>query len=307
MKTVRNVAEEWTDKLKTAHKKMKSKERPDQHHSEASKAPSDNPVMAPENQLPLWPDQARAVPNGVLRSALFGVIKRGARRYLDSEKMASVDGIEILYTGQRLDQGDLDVWESILHITRNEKMGDKCRSSAYSLLKLMGKTDTGANRATLHKRLLRLSANAVQIKQGKYDYAGSLIDEVYRDRESQQYMLTLNPNLLKLFASDQYTQIDWSIRHALNQKPLAQWLHGYYASHAAPFPLKIETLHYLCGCESSKMHHFKEYLASALEHVSIASKKFDQVFQYEIKDNLVFIKKSTTKSQRKHLKKANKI
>ena len=28
---------------------------------------------------------------------------------------------------------------------------------------------------------------------------------------------------------------------------LAQWLHGFYASHAKPFPIKIETLHRLCG------------------------------------------------------------
>jgi hypothetical protein len=32
-------------------------------------------------QLPFWPESTRGVPNGVLRSALFGAIKKGARPY----------------------------------------------------------------------------------------------------------------------------------------------------------------------------------------------------------------------------------
>ena len=60
-------------------------------------------------QLPLWPEPVRAVPNGFLRSALFGAIARGKRRYIDGEQLAALDGVEIRYKGQRLDQGDLDV------------------------------------------------------------------------------------------------------------------------------------------------------------------------------------------------------
>ena len=69
-------------------------------------------------QLPPWPEPVRAVPNGFLRSALFGAIAKGRRRYIDGEQLAALDGIEIRYTGQRLDQGDLDVWESVLHAVR---------------------------------------------------------------------------------------------------------------------------------------------------------------------------------------------
>ena len=43
-------------------------------------------------QLPLWPEPVRAVPNGFLRSALFGVVKKGARRYVEREQIAAVDG-----------------------------------------------------------------------------------------------------------------------------------------------------------------------------------------------------------------------
>lgn len=117
-------------------------------------------------QLPLWPEPVRAVPNGFLRSALFGAIAKGRRRYIEGEQIAALDGIEIRYTGQRLDQGDLDVWESVLHAVRLQELGSRCRVTSYAMLKLMGKTDTGKNRATLHNRIERLVANAVTVKQG---------------------------------------------------------------------------------------------------------------------------------------------
>ena len=69
-------------------------------------------------QLPLWPEPVRAVPNGFLRSALFGAIAKGRRRYINGEDLAAVDGVTIRYKGERLDQGDLDVWESVLHAVR---------------------------------------------------------------------------------------------------------------------------------------------------------------------------------------------
>ena len=152
--------------------------------------------------LPLWPDVVRGVPNGVLRSALFGAIKKGARRYMQGEQVTSLEGIDIRYTGQQLDQGDLDVWESVLHIVRLQEMGEQCRFTAYALLKLMGKTDSGKNRATLQTRIERLRANAINIKQGRYSYIGGLVDEAYKDEDTQEWVVVLNPKLHALFAAD---------------------------------------------------------------------------------------------------------
>jgi hypothetical protein len=60
-------------------------------------------VPLPKNvvQLPLWPDPVRAVPNGFLRSALFGAIAKWRRQYIDGETIAALDGIEIRYKGQQ--------------------------------------------------------------------------------------------------------------------------------------------------------------------------------------------------------------
>lgn len=262
-------------------------------------------AQAPNNvvTLPAWPDVVRGVPNGVLRSALFGAIKKGPRRYMQEEQIAALEGIEIRYTGQRLDQGDLDVWESALHITRLQAMGEQCRFTAYAMLKLLGKTDSGKNRETLHTRLMRLKANAVEVQQGRYSYAGSLIDDVFRDKETHEYVLILNPKLRPLFAADQFTQIDWSVRHALDGKPLAQWLHGHYASHAKPYPVNVDTLLKLSGSENEDPSSGRQKLRKALDAVTEASEANGQPFSYEIQGDLVRIEKKGSGPQRRHLAK----
>ena len=258
-------------------------------------------------QLPLWPETVRAVPNGFLRSALFGAIAKGRRRYINGEDLAAVDGVTIRYKGERLDQGDLDVWESVLHAVRLQELGSQCRVTSYALLKLMGKTDTGKNRATLNKRITRLVASALTVKQGRYSYIGSLIAGAAKDEETQEWVIELDAKLRPLFAADQFTQVEWAVRHKLDGKPLAQWLHGFYASHAAPFPLKIETLHRLCGSEAGEMWKFAQTLRKALDDVAEASAAHGEGFSSDIRGDLVHVEKKAQGAQRRHLaKKASK-
>lgn len=254
-------------------------------------------------QLPLWPEPVRAVPNGFLRSALFGAISKGRRRYLDGEQVAALDGIEIRYTGQRLDQGDLDAYESVLHAVRLQELGSRCRVTSYALLKLMGKADTGGNRAVLQKRIERLRANAIRMRHGRYTYIGGLIDEAYKDEETQEWVIVLNPKLAALYGADQFTQVEWDIRRALDGKPLAQWLHGFYASHAKPFPLKIGTIHSLCGSEAGEMWKFVQTLRKALNAVAEASLAHGEGLIYEIRGDLVHVEKRASWAQRRHLAK----
>ena len=280
-------------------------ERSHSRREQATSAPNnpENSSLTNIIKLPLWPDAVRAVPNGFLRSALFGAIRRGARRYMRREQIAALEKIEIYYTGERLDQGDLDVWEMLLHITRLQGLGNECRINAYQLLKKLGKADTGGNREVLHIRLMRLKATAIEIEQGRYGYAGSLIDEVYRDKETQEYVFRANPKLRALFEPDQFTQIDWAMRRELDGQPLAQWLQGFYASHAQPYPIKVKTLHELCGSETERIDHFREKLRKALDAVTKASEAQGEKFCYEIREDIVYVEKKPSKTQRRHLAK----
>ncbi len=261
------------------------------------------PARSSEARLPAWPQPVRAVPNGVLRTALFAAIRKGRRRYINGEHIASLGGIEIRYKGEQLDQGDLDVWQSVLHIARLQELGGQCRFTAYAMLKLAGKTDTGKNRAILHARIERLRANAVTIKHGRHTYIGGLIDGAFKDEKTQEWVVILNPGLRSLFAQDQFTQIEWAVRHALDGKPLAQWLHGFYASHAKPYPMRMATLLKLAGSEDSNPRSAQQTLRKALDAVAEAGAPHGEKFRYEIRGDLVHVEKEGSAAQRRHLKK----
>jgi hypothetical protein len=268
---------------------------------------ADSRPLAKVIQLPVWPEAVRGVPNGVLRSALFGAIRKGPRRYLKRERIASLEGVDILYTGERLDQGDLDVWQAVLHIARLQDMGEQCRFTAYAMLKMLGKANTGQNREILHTRLTRLRANAVEIRQGRFTYIGGLVDEAYKDEETLEYVVVLNPKLRALFERDQWTATDWAVRLELTGHPLAQWLHGFYATHAQPYPISAEKLHELCGSENQSLRGFKQELAGAFESLTYACEKHGQAFKAEIRGNLVHTDRQPSRSQQNHLdKKAKK-
>ncbi|TXH60427.1 MAG: hypothetical protein E6Q84_04675 [Thiothrix sp.] len=278
-------------------------------------------ALSSSSQLPLWPEPMRGVPNGILRSALFGAIKRGKRRYVERVAIASIDGVSITYSGPRLDQSDLDVWEGALHLARLIPLGDKIEFTEKGFLRLIGRGGVGgenigkSDREWLRKSLTRLSANNVELTQGPYGYGGSLIDEYFRDESTGRYILILNPRLKAMFGRDGWTQVDWSIRQALRGHPLAQWLHGFYSTHAAPFPLKVETLHKLCGSETGEdaktaaeknkalLGWREDSLIPALNALVKACDLVGQSFTWEVANgDLVNVSRDPSRSQLKHLR-----
>jgi len=260
-------------------------------------------------RMPQHPATTCAMPNGMLWSALFGAIGKGRRRFLRRELIASMEDTRIKYTGERLDQGDLDVYQAVLHHLRSCNMGEWCYVTGYSLLKLIGKTDTGKNRDILHNRLIRLCANSVEIKHGPYTYMGSLIHEACKNNKTKEWMIVLNPRLRFLFEPNQFTLTDWKIRRKLSlsrqSSSLAQWLYGFYSTHAEPYSIRIETLRELCGSEMKLIKHFKAELNKALDAVVEAFNDVGQYFSYEIKDGLVHVRKQPSRSQQRYLERKN--
>jgi len=97
----------------------------------------------PQMSLELWPDSVRGVPNAVLRGSLFTVSQRRSTAK-KRELLAAVDGIEVRFKGERFNQTDLDVWEMLLHLARQQPLGDRVEFSAHALLKALGR-GTGNN------------------------------------------------------------------------------------------------------------------------------------------------------------------
>lgn len=248
-------------------------------------------------------ESVRMVPNSFLRSALFGVVRnkgakieegqnRAQRQYLRRKRIVSVSGVEILYTGERLDQNDLDAWTTVLHTVRKQPLGSECRTTTYALLKTMGLKDTVENRAHLIDRIVRLSASAVEIKQGRYHYIGGLIHSAVKDEVTQEWVITLDDKMAVLFGSDQFTCLDWKVRRSLKNKQLAKWLYGNYMSHTQPYPMKISTIHALCDSQTTDPYKFTQLLKTALDDVADACSRYGVTFSWEIVDGLVRVKKS---------------
>jgi hypothetical protein len=248
-------------------------------------------------QLPLWPEPSRGIPNPVLRGALFAAVQGKNRAVFQRELLACQKGLQIRFTGIQLDQSDLDVWEQALHLARLHPLGTRCEFSVYSFLKALGRKTGKSEHEWLKNSFARLMGCGVELtnQQERKTYGGSLL-EFMRDDESGRYVVIFNPKILTFYEGG-WTAIDWQDRQLLRGKPLALWLHGYLATHAKPYPLKIETIRSFSGSSNKEIRFFKRKLIAALEEL----KKIEFIMGFDFEGDNVIINKPPTPSQQRHL------
>ncbi|PPK41023.1 TrfA protein [Trinickia symbiotica] len=252
---------------------------------------------APQMTLDLWPDAVRGVPNAVLRGALFCVSQR--RAWADRELLAAVDGIEIRFKGQRFNQTDLDLWEMLVHLARTQPLGSRLDFTAHSMLQALGRGTGKTQHEQLHAELVRLKAGAVEITWTgeKKSFVGGLIGNVYRDHETNRYVVILDQRMMTLYA-DGYSYVDWGQRQALGTNSLAKWLHGFYTSHASPYPYKVDTIRSLCGSSTKALWEFRRLLKNALDELV----RIGAIRRWHINDqDLVHVIRVPSVAQTRHL------
>lgn len=253
----------------------------------------------PQMSLDLWPEAMRGVPNAILRGALFSVSQR--RAWVDRELLASVDGIDIRFKGQRFNQTDLDLWEMLVHLARLQPLGDKVDFTANAILKALGRGIGKTQHNQLHEELVRLRAGTAEITWTKErkTFIGGLVKTAQRDDETGRYVVELDKKMLTLYETG-YSHVDWGQRQALGNNNLSKWLHGFYSSHAAPYPYKVQTIKDLCGSTSKDLRDFRRMLRKSLDDLITIS----AIKSWEISDrDLVSIIRVPTLSQKKHLQK----
>jgi hypothetical protein len=215
--------------------------------------------------FPRWPEEKRGTPNSFLRSALFAAVQSKDRVYMKESILFSQQGISIKYTGEQLNQEDLDVWEAISHLARQHPLGNECSFTAYSILKALELPVGGCQHQRLHSAIIRLTACAVEIRHEGRVYFGSLIESGVKDEVTSHYTISINKKLNRLFGDNGWTAIDWQQRLLLRRKPLAQALHAYFSSHERPYPVKLATLQELTGSQNKQPSDFKRKVKAALE------------------------------------------
>jgi hypothetical protein len=235
-------------------------------------------------QLPLWYEEQRGTPNSFLRSALFAAIQSKDRKHLKGATIASSKDIIVKFTGEQLNQEDLSVWETLVHLAREHPLGNVCQFTAYGLLKMLGLHTGGDEHRRLHTTITRMIACAVEIKHEGRTYIGSLIEDAasIEDEPTKYYALRLNPTLIRLYGETQWTALNWRHRLQLRRKPLALALHGYYSTHARPVPVKLSTLQAYTGSANAQTADFKRKVKTALTELKTLGFLSDFYFERDL-------------------------
>lgn len=228
-------------------------------------------------QVPTWPDHVRAAPNDLLRRAIFSARNRKeSRRDFASEPIPGADRtVAINLVGEELRQVDLRTWLQVLHLMRGRIPGDVVTFSAYSMIRQIGgmraKPNSG-HKDRLWKSLCRLRDAVISIRvRGAREAIDirliSLIDVgSFGPGSVPKWRVALDPNISHICSQEAWTWLDWSIHQQLSVG-LASWLHGYFASHSKPKPIKLATIKSASGSQTEAPARFAQLVREALEEL----------------------------------------
>lgn len=226
-------------------------------------------ATAPEErigaQMAFWPEECAAMPTELTRVSLFGLIRRGRRKVLDWEKLASRADIEVSYFGKQLDQADADLWLACLRMGRGLPMGQRIYTTRAALLKEIGRCDGTSDRKWLDSALDRFAGAAIRIviKRGgktvtlRCKLMGSGIEEA-----SGEMFIRLDPDGAALFENLAY--IGWEQRLTLNTNA-AKALQLYVSGHMTgkPHAVPLADLAHWMGYEG-RIRDFRATLRHAM-------------------------------------------
>lgn len=261
-----------------------------------------------DDQMSLaWTEKVRAVPNAILRGALFGV-NQVRTHHAKFTQLASTEGVEVQLQGDTFTQTDLTVLESLLHVSRDQPMGGLFGFTSHALLKELKRGKGKAQYNQLAQELERFRINTMRFRVSgavlgdpsvKRDVFYGNIFKHYSRRErfdgTHEHVVAFDEKVIDLYGLG-YTEIDWKQRLALKSN-LAQWLHGMLNSHVAPYPYKVETYKNLSGSTSGRLTDFRKMLRKALSELV----KIGVITSWDITDDdLVEIVKPMTPSQQRY-------
>ncbi len=289
-----------------AEERLKLKAEAEKLEEEYVKCDALEVLNVKQVQLPLWPDDTRRMPNAILRCALFRVGQ--TREMLKMRTLiASVSGYEIRYNGETWNQHDADTLLQLIHFGRPHPLGQRVEFSAHAFLKSLGRGTDGRSHERLKNDIARLGSGWVEVtsvKEGK-TFAGSFFSRLARDEHESNYVIYLNPDLLKLYQKG-WTEVDFKTRLSLGRNDIAKWAHWFYSSYEDPYGISIKAIHRFCG-SGAILKVFRQKLKLAIKklvEVGILKSwsydsKFDKI-HVEIQPKL-HIKKARATRYREHV------
>ena len=217
--------------------------------------------------LPI-PENTRPVSNIAARAALFAAIQGGDRQQFKKAVLASQDGIQIIFTGEQLNQDDHDLFMQLIYMANHKALGELVKVPANAILAGLGRGIGGQDHERLKNEMHRLVTGTVNLKAYGINYIGHLLDDAFQDemeaQHNRHWHYRLNPKLAAIFGKSQFSLIDWEQRKKLKRKDLARFIQLYILSHANPFPVSVAFLHRISGSQTKELWKFRENLLEKL-------------------------------------------
>jgi plasmid replication initiation protein len=228
--------------------------------------------------LPFWTEQFRALPSEIFRSALFNARnKTKVREYMKDREIVVIGPGAVVYTGEELRQDDETVWLQLIQLAKTQPLGGLIQFTANSFLKAIDWPVKSESYVRLRACLTRMQATSLRVSSKRLGEesgkALSMIPEFdWQDQETsrplRRYAVRLAPSLVNLFGGKgHFTRVEWAQRLSLPDG-LARWLHGYYASHSEPYPVKLETIRVAAGLTTERIAHLRTLVENALNELT---------------------------------------
>lgn len=242
-------------------------------------------------QLEIWPADMREMPNDYARSALFTVRnKTEPRATFETSLIFHVQKeVKITYTGVELRADDDElVWQQILDYAKHKPLGEPIEFNLHQLCVDLNWSINGRNYDKARKSISRLKANEVRVENERHGrgVALSLIREYAFQGDGDKgtkYQIWIHPGLITLFAGNTSTRVQWEQYRELT--PLARRLFDYFASHKAPFPLKLDTFKGMCASSCSIERKWRSMVRKACEEIRLAG----LVKKAWVDDDLIYV------------------
>lgn len=250
------------------------------------------PVVIVE-QLPLCADSLRYLPNEIANSGLFNARNRKQPRCdYKMYEIPIIGNARITFRGEELRQDDETVWLQMIHLAKEQPLGNVIEFTPYALCKEIGWSLDGRSYKRLRQCLERMQATALSIysERLKEGISLSMIPMFKWQNELGEaltkYQVRIAPELVKWFGDTNYTRVEWEQRKDLPDG-IATWLHSYYASHSEPFPVKIRTLQKGMGITTVSFKSVNQSIRYALDEL----KRVEFLEDWKITGDRVHVKR----------------
>lgn len=229
--------------------------------------------------LPSWEKGNFALPNSIIRSALFSSCSNPLT-VTGHHKIKTQGQNAIIVDGHLVDYDRL-VWAALLTIAKDTPLAESPDSPWTTVTYWQLATAMNINFGTSAKKairssLLRLMSARLEVRVKHLNFNLPQLVEISLeevpgrasrknpDATTERIVFRIPKNVAELFGRASWTKVPES---AMKFSDLVRWLAIYYSSHAQPYPLPLKDLYDFSG-STCGMAEFKNRLEQALKKLA---------------------------------------